>query len=105
AEQRTRAAPPWGALFFGSFPRNFNQGRETHANSRGRKNAPSVEKDHRREPADEKNVSGPPPEGVTHLPCGPAPASPRGQTIRPPQAGRRSFLRDDQQEDDPASGL
>src|SRR5260221_2672035 len=31
AKHRTRAAPRWGALFFGSFPRNLNQGRETHA--------------------------------------------------------------------------
>jgi hypothetical protein len=42
---------PWGALFFGWFPRNLNQGRETHAKSRGRKNAPSVEEDHRRKAA------------------------------------------------------
>src|SRR5215510_2468366 len=105
AKHRTRAAPPWGALFFGSFPRNLNQGRETHANSRGRKNAPSVEKDHRREPADQKNVSGLPPEGFARFPCGATPESPRGQAVSPPQAGRRSFLRDDQQEGDPASGL
>jgi len=67
------------------FPRNLNQGRETHAKSRGRKNAPSVEENHRHEPADEENLSGRPPEGIS--PRGDAPWGPRGQDTRPAQAG------------------
>src|SRR5215469_17052674 len=92
----------WGALFFGLFPRNLNQGRETHANSRGRKNAPSVEENHRLEPTDQKELSRRPPEGIS--PRRIAPREPRGQDTCPAQAGRRSFPRNDQQESDPASG-
>src|SRR5215472_19080307 len=63
---------PVGALFFGSFPRNLNQGRETHAKSRGRKNAPSVEENHRRSPADQEDSSRRPPQGIAYPPCGDA---------------------------------
>src|SRR5207244_2754157 len=104
-KRRIRAAPPGERYFSVASEEPATRDVRTTHKSRGRKNASSIEENHRRDPASQKGRSRRTPAGITGSARGNAPTGFHGQSTGSSQAGGSSDPRNRQQEGDATSGV